>query len=258
MKTNLMKPILINKPETNSSLEKEMNSIYIDINDSPYSYNGIPVPRVTHILSEMIHDDYLMDWANYVGRYKRQNHNDIRDNSAYIGTCVHAAIEKYVSSNFIDTFYDINNVSDRIKIKKAFHSFKEWWDIVKLHNYEVIYQEKELVCPYYGGTLDMLLRVDNRIYLVDFKTSNHFNYKYHLQTAAYRHMLYYEFGIVIDGIIILKLSKDKVFFEEQVIDLTKYSDLLYINQCDQMFMSLVYSYYNRKTIEKQYSNKYNV
>ena len=110
-----MHPILFNKP-MNSSLEKEMNSIFIDINDSPYEYEGIKVPRVTHILSEMIHEDYLMDWANYVGRYKRQNHNDIRDHSAYIGTNVHSAIEKYTSMNFVDLLKDIEpGYVDRIK-----------------------------------------------------------------------------------------------------------------------------------------------
>lgn len=248
-----MHPILFNKP-MNSSLEKEMNSIFIDINDSPYEYEGIKVPRVTHILSEMIHEDYLMDWANYVGRYKRQNHNDIRDHSAYIGTNVHSAIEKYTSMNFVDLFDDIDSVSDRLKMKNAFYSFKQWWDIISLHNYEIIFQEQPLVCKYYGGTLDMLVSIDGLVYLVDFKTSNHFNYKYHLQTVAYRRMLYFQYGIIVDGIIILKLSKDQVFFEEQLLDLRDYSILEYINQCERTFISLVYAYYNRKIVERKFND----
>ena len=248
-----MHPILFNKP-MNSSLEKEMNSIFIDINDSPYEYEGIKVPRVTHILSEMIHEDYLMDWANYVGRYKRQNHNDIRDHSAYIGTNVHSAIEKYTSMNFVDLFDDIDSVSDRLKMKNAFYSFKQWWDIISLHNHEIIFQEQPLVCKYYGGTLDMLVSIDGLVYLVDFKTSNNFNYKYHLQTAAYRRMLYFQYGIIVDGIIILKLSKDQVFFEEQLLDLRDYSILEYINQCERTFISLVYAYYNRKIVERKFND----
>lgn len=248
-----MHPILFNKP-MNSSLEKEMNSIFIDINDSPYEYEGIKVPRVTHILSEMIHEDYLMDWANYVGRYKRQNHNDIRDHSAYIGTNVHSAIEKYTSMNFVDLFDDIDSVSDRLKMKNAFYSFKQWWDIISLHNYEIIFQEHPLVCKYYGGTLDMLVSIDGLVYLVDFKTSNNFNYKYHLQTAAYRRMLYFQYGIIVDGIIILKLSKDQVFFEEQLLDLRDYFILEYINQCERTFISLVYAYYNRKIVERKFND----
>lgn len=247
----IMKPFLFNKP-LNSSLEKEMNSIFIDIDDSPYSYNGIIVPRVTHILSEMIHEDYLMNWANYIGRYKKQNHNDIRDQSAHIGTEVHSAIEKYTSLNYVETFESEENVSNRLKMKNAFYSFKQWWDIIRMNDFKIIFQEQPLVCRYYGGTLDMFIMINGLKYLVDFKTSNHFNYKYHLQTAAYRRVLYYEYGIDTDGIIILRLSKDQVYFEEQLLDLRNHSILEYINQCDRTFMSLVYSYYNRKIVEDKF------
>ena len=247
----MMKPFLINRP-VDSSLEKEMNSIFIDINESPYEYNGVLVPRVTHILSEMIHEDYLMDWANYIGRYKRQNHNDVRDQSAHIGTEVHAAIERYTSLNYVETFESEENIADKIKMKNAFYSFRQWWDIIEKHSYYIIFQEKPLVCKYYGGTLDMLIEIDGLKYLVDFKTSNHFNYKYHLQTAAYRRVLYYEHGITVDGIIILKLSKDQVYFEEQFLDLRNIDTLQYINQCDKTFMSLVYAYYNRILVETQF------
>ena len=125
------------------------------------------------------------------------------------------------------------------------------WDI-----YLGDFQEKHLVCEYYGGTLDMLVQVDNRIYLVDFKTSNHFNYKYHLQTAAYRRILYTKYNINVDGIIILKLSKDKVYFEEQVLDFTRYDHVEYINNCERMFLSLVYAWYNRYIVENQYKKIY--
>ena len=109
------------------------------------------------------------------------------------------------------------------------------------------------MCPYYGGTLDLFLFIDGKKYIVDFKTSNHFNYKYHLQTAAYRRLLYYEYGFIVDGIIILKLSKKDISFEEQVLDLSDYNTLNYINQCDQTFQSLVYAYYNRSLVEQGYS-----
>ena len=247
-----MRPIMINRP-LNSSLFQEMNSIFIDIKESPYSYNGILVPRVTHILSEMIHDDYLMNWANYIGRYKKQNHNDVRSQSAHIGTEVHSAIEKYVSLNYIETFELEDNVFNRIKMKNAFYSFKQWWDIIQMHNFKILFQEQPLVCKYYGGTLDMFIMIDGLKYLIDFKTSNHFNYKYHLQTAAYRRILYYEYGIDTDGILILKLSKNEIYFEEQLLDLRDYKTLDYINRCDRTFMSLVYSYYNRKNIEYEFN-----
>lgn len=246
-----MKPFLINR-SLDSSLEKEMNSFFIDKAESPYEYCGVTVPRVTHILSSMLHEDYLMDWANYIGRYKRQNHNDVREYSADIGTAVHEYIEKYISCNYIPDFLDIEDISKRIKVKNGFHSFKQWWDIILTHNIKVLMQEEPLVCKYYGGTLDMLISIDGLIYLVDFKTSNHFSYKYHLQTAAYRRILYYERGIIVDGIIILKLSKDQVYFEEQILNLQDYNTVQYVNQCETTFLSLVCAYYNRLNIEKHF------
>lgn len=252
-----MKPIDYNKTK-DSSLEREMNYVLNNFKeeDSHYEYNGIPVPRVTHILSDMIHEEYLMNWANYIGRYKRQDHNDVRDRSANIGTITHSAIENYVLYNTLYKFEEIEDIDERIQIKNAFYSFKRWWDILLLRNTTVIFMEKPLICEYFGGTLDMLISVDRLMYLVDFKTSNHYNYKYHLQTAAYRYMLYKEYGIIVDGIIILKLCKHHVLFEEQVIDLRNYDHLQYINQCQNTFFSLVYAYYNRKISESLYDNKY--
>ena len=99
----------------------------------------------------------------------------------------------------------------------------------------------------------LYIEIDGRKYLVDFKTSNHFNYKYHLQTAAYRRLLYYKYGFITDGIIILRLSKNNVSFEEQTLDLSNYDMLQYINDCDKCFQSLVYAYYNRFTVTQQYT-----
>ena len=229
-----------------------MNSLLFDYVDSPYKYDDRGVPRVTTILSEMLHEEYLMNWANFIGKSKRISHTILSDNAAYIGTKVHSAIEKYISSSIEDDFSDISVKEDRQKMHNAFLSFKRWWSIIAQNNYKVIFLEKTLVNKYYGGTLDMLIEINNKVYIVDFKTSNHFNYKYHLQTSAYRRLLYDNFGIVVDGIIILKLSKVNILFQEQVLDLTDYNTLEYINNCDRCFMSLVYAYYNRHQIETRY------
>ena len=251
-----MKPFLYNQIE-DSSLEKEMNLLlpYITIDDSPYEYKGHKVPRVTSILSDMLHEDYLMGWANYMGRIKHQDHTKFTERAAYIGTMVHSAIEQYLKKvNMPDTYFD--DIPDRFireSCNNAFLSFKRWWSIISQNNYEILMQEHTLVCQFYGGTLDALIKINGKIYIVDFKTSNHFNYKYYLQTAAYRRLLYYNYGIITDGVIILRLSKTDVSFEEQVLDFIKYDDLMFINDCDRCFLSLVYAYYNRQVVQNQYS-----
>ena len=114
---------------------------------------------------------------------------------------------------------------DRNKMNNAFLSFKRWWSIIAQNHYKIIFLEKTLVNNYFGGTLDMLIEINNRLYIVDFKTSNHFNYKYHLQTSAYRRLLYDNYRILVDGVIILKLSKVNILFQEQVLDLSDFNTL---------------------------------
>ena len=236
-----------------SSLEKEMNPLSYKNNiESPYAYNGIEVPRVTSILSDMLHEEYLMNWANYMGRIKHMDHNKYTEEAAYIGTRVHKAIEEYIRDNIDTNFDDIFDYSIKTSCSNAFLSFKRWWSIVIQHNYEVLFQEEPLQCAYYGGTLDLFIFIDGKNYLIDFKTSNHFNYKYHLQAAAYRRLLYYNYGIITDGIIILRLSKKEISFQEQVLNLTNWDDLKYIEECDKCFQSLVYAYYNRFLVVKSY------
>lgn len=247
-----MKPFIYNTIE-DSSLEKEMNPSLFNETDSSYIYDSITVPRVTNILSTMLHEEYLMNWANFMGRVKHINHNDYTQEAAYIGTRVHHSIECFLLNKDDNRFDDIRDLEIKTACHNGFLSFMRWWSIISQHNHKVIFTEEPLVCPYYGGTLDLFLFIDGKKYIVDFKTSNHFNYKYHLQTAAYRRLLYYEYGFIVDGIIILKLSKKDISFEEQVLDLSDYNTLNYINQCDQTFQSLVYAYYNRSLVEQGYS-----
>lgn len=243
------KPFVCNRIDSISNINIP-NTIF----ESPYKYNGVTVPRVTSILSDMLHEEYLMGWANYMGRVKHVDHTKYTETAAHIGTIGHDAIEKYILTKEIDTF-DTELITDnRNKAKNVLSSFIKWWDIINRHKVEVLMIEQSLSCELYGGTLDMLIKIDDKIYLVDFKISNHFNYKYHLQTAAYRRMLWFVYGILLDGIIILRLSKNSIYFIEQLLDLSTYRDLKYINDCDRCFLSLVYAYYNRKVVEDQYKN----
>ena len=56
--------------------------------NSSYEFDGIVVPRVTAILSDMLHEDYLMDWSNYLGLYKHQKYKDVLDAAADKGSSV--------------------------------------------------------------------------------------------------------------------------------------------------------------------------
>lgn len=210
-----------------------------------YTYNGYPIPRVTEILSLMLHEDYLMTWSNAIGLYKHKKYEDTLQEAADIGGDVHGLIEEYLQKGYVSKNID----SLRNEVKNAFKSFQSWWEIIKQNVYKIIYQEYKLTCPYFGGTLDMLIEINGKKYLVDFKTSNHIGYKYYLQLAAYRYILRTEHGIEIDGCIVLQLDKKTNMFHEYILDFGNLEHLNYINNCERAFLSLVYSYFNRLCVE---------
>lgn len=209
-----------------------------------YTYNGYPIPRVTEILSLMLHEEYLMAWANGIG-FKHKKYDDIRQDAADIGSEVHSLIEEFLQNGYISKSME----TIRNEVKNAFKSFQNWWEIIKQNTYRIIYQEYKLTCPYFGGTLDMLIEINGKKYLVDFKTSNHVGYKYYLQLAAYRYILKTEHGIDIDGCIILQLDKKTNIFTEFVLDFSNLEHLNYMNNCERAFLSLVYAYFNRLCVE---------
>lgn len=227
-----------------------------EISDSNYMYNGIVVPRTTHILSSMLHEEYLMQWANAIGLYKRKKYTDERDNAAYIGSCAHELIEDYMNSNeyHIDKF-DITNQTNYKMVNNAVQSYILWYNTVCKDNiFEVLGMEQTLTCPWFGGTYDMLCRINGKVYLVDFKTSNHISYKYCLQIAAYKYMLNNYYNIEIDGAIILQLDKKVVAFEEYVLDFSNKKHFDFINLCTETYLGLVYSFYNRLRVEVMYKS----
>lgn len=214
-----------------------------------YKYNGFPIPRVTELLSLMLHEDYLMTWSNAIGLYKHKKYEDTLNEAADIGGQVHGLIEEYLQNGGLT-----NNIETyRREVSNAFKSFQSWWGVIQQNVYRIIYQEYELTCPYFGGTLDMLIEINGKKYLVDFKTSNHISYKYFLQLAAYRYILRTEHSIEVDGCIILQLDKKTCKFTEYVLDFSNLEQLTYIDNCERAFLSLVYAYFNRLCVEDGYN-----
>lgn len=226
---------------------------------SNYDKDNKKVPRVTHILSDMIHNDYLMKWSNSLG-FKHINYTKYMSEAADKGTITHSCIEYFLNNNedpdinkFISS-YSMYTTDLNITINNTYNSFKQWWNIVNKNEVEIVYVEKTLVCDEFAGTLDCLLKINNKYWLIDFKTSTHMNYKYCLQLAAYRDMLKRCENIEVDGCIVLKLNKDMIKFEEYVLDFSDPIHLKFINDCTDTFYLLTQSYYSRYYTEREYNN----
>lgn len=221
---------IINDDILSNPLEVKVKSGHV------YSFIDRKVPSVTTILSKCIHEEYIVSWANYLG-FKRLKYRDELNKAAVIGTMGHDAIEKFLKDGTENT-------------NMCLQSFKLWWNMLnESHEVEIIGMEESMVLPYCGGTYDLLLKIDGRIFLVDLKTSNHLHYKYFIQLAAYRHMLYKTKAINLDGCLILQLNKNIPEFNEQALDFSIDTHYKFIEQCAFTFISMVLSYYNIHTAE---------
>lgn len=217
--------------------------------DSDYYYNGIKVPRVTKIIQKCIHNDGLMYWANSLG-FKHQSYQKTLNNAAIIGTQCHNNIDAFMDDSSHDA--PINIMAEA---RNAYLSFRKWYDDISMNcKIEVIFHEKPLVCKYFGGTLDGLYNIDGKIYIVDYKTSNHVTYNYLLQIAAYIYMLRTTLDINPDGCVVLQLSKSDVAYNEYSLDFSNPSDAKYMEDCIQAFLSMVYWFYNLSNIEEGFNN----
>lgn len=198
-----------------------------------YNENGVPVPRVTHILSCMMHSDNLMYWANSLG-FKRISYKQFMADASHTGTQAHNTIESFLSNKIEE--WESDNI--------PFRAFLAWYHqiIDGGNSFIVIAMEQKLSCRWFGGTYDLLCKINGRIYLVDFKTSNHITEKYFMQLAAYMYMLA-EKSIHVDGLIVLQLSKIDETFNEYMIDMAIPSHAAFMEQCTRSFLSLVYAYY---------------
>ena len=219
-----------------------MDIIFNNDSSTYYNSNGIPVPRVTEIISRMIHNDRLMYWANSLG-FKGLKYKDELNKAANIGTIAHSAIENFLKKK-IKTESNI-----------PFLGYLMWYNIItndaKLP-IELIYSEHKLTCNWFGGTLDCLMRIGGRLFLIDYKTSNHVSFNYFLQLSAYLYMLKTVENVYCDGVIVLQLDKNEPGFNEYLLDFSINEHAVFMNNCEQAFLSLVYAFYNIYNIEKEY------
>lgn len=219
----------------------EQQTQELSLKEKKYFHNGIPVPRVTEIISKMISEEYLLYWANGLG-FKHQSYKKTIEAAADLGSLTHDLIHRFLTDKPSPT----NNI--------PYLAFRKWWmDINASNEVKVIGAEQELTCPYFGGTYDLLIEINGLLYLVDFKTSNHVSYKYFLQLAAYKYMLELQ-GYNIAGCIILQLDKKEIKYTEYPLVFSNKDHFEYIQRSLHTFLSLVYSYYNIYQCETMYNN----
>lgn len=179
-----------------------------EIDDSHYYFvDGEFYPGVTTILDEAGPVPYaLKQW------FKNNSAQDIEEKSSTaltFGSRMHDAYEKIF--NGVPLF--LNKDYPLTKEKKHIYSVYSWASQVKpeVIQTECVVASKEFQ---YAGTLDLLCKIDNEYWVIDFKTSAGIYDSYLWQVEAYRRAVKETFGIEVQHAGILRSgTKHKCGYE---------------------------------------------
>ena len=217
---------------------------------SEYKFHGKNVPRVTVILTEMQSDQGLLRYSNYLG-FKHIDYKQMLDNASAIGRATHSFIESYIQKK------EDYKAPVRQEVINCTNAFMDWWKMLNLHyKVKVLSEEQPLTCPWFGGTFDLLLDIEGKRVLVDFKTSNHITHRYFIQLAAYRYLISYNYNMNIDMCVILRLDKENGSYEMSTVDLSLPEDYEFMEYCTYAFFSQVNNYYSLARVKHMF-NKLN-
>jgi len=170
-----------------------------------YRRNGKYYPSVTHVLSSYPKGKYFEDWLKKVG-YSAEW---IVKKAAEEGTLVHEMIEDWLNGKEVKFLYDDGNPRMPSNVWQMFLRFVDFWET---YNPTLIEAEVHLFSDeiQVAGTCDLVceIEIDGKMerWIIDFKTSNHLQTTYDLQSAVYAQCYEECYGKKIDRIGVLWLK----------------------------------------------------
>ncbi len=198
-----------------------MEKKYYDLDDKTQQINFLDqrfykvdneyYPSITFILNYYPKDQHFLEWLKQNGT----NSDYLANKAALEGTQTHFLIEKYLKG---DVLYWVNKNGESkysLNVWGMVLKFVEFWETFKpelIHTETFVYSKKYKI----GGTCDLVLKIKDKIWLIDIKTSNYLHKMYDLQTAAYVKCYEETSNQKIDnvGILWLKSSKRKLNIEK--------------------------------------------
>jgi len=195
------------KKSYNRVLEISADAKQITMPDSRYyRRNGAYYPSVTYVLGYYPKGKYFEDWLKKVG----YSADHIVRKAGEEGTQVHEMIEEYLNGAELNFLGPHGRPIYHPDVWQMFLRFVEWWEE---YNPTLIETEVHLFSDELkvAGTCDMICEIDGELWVIDFKTSNHLQTTYDLQTAVYGKMYEECYGKTADhyGILWLKSNKRK-------------------------------------------------
>ena len=195
------------KHSYNRILEISDDHKQITLPDSRYyRRNANYYPSVTYVLSMYPKGKFFEDWLKKVGYASEY----IVKKAAEEGTQTHEMIEEYLEGKEMNFLSPAGYPQYNPDVWQMFLRFVDFWETYnpKLIESEVHLFSDELKI---AGTCDMLCEIEGKLWLIDYKTSNHVQTTYELQTAVYGQCYKECYGKEVDnfGILWLKSSKRK-------------------------------------------------
>ena len=206
---------------------------------------------VSAILNTESMGDFLVPWAlrTFGGEENpTEAHQQYMESVSSTGTQIHKFIEKNLAGE---------NAEDLIN-EQTVGAIQQWLDWSKNNKIEVIASEKQVSHLVWrcAGTLDAVLKINGKLYVVDFKTGK-FKPRYFTQLAAYKAMLCNEpKKIRIPGIEQAALAVLEILRDGDPVKLITLEDKYKgeVTEEDELgiFHSLRYIWYLRNLKSKQY------
>ena len=197
------------KQSYNRILEISEDAKQITMPDSRYyRRNGEYYPSITYVLGAYPKGKFFEDWLKKVGYASEHSVRKAADQ----GTQTHEMIEEFLNGEELNFLSPSGNPQYDPLVWQMFLRFVDFWEEYnpKLIETEVHLFSDEIKV---AGTCDMVCEIEingkTELWIIDFKTSNHLQTTYDLQTAIYGKCYEECYGKTADryGVLWLKSSK---------------------------------------------------
>lgn len=172
---------ILKDPKIKRIVEYSEDNKQINVLDQRfYRRNEQYYPSVSSILNYFPKNQFFHAWLKDVGH----NSDIIAARAAAEGTQVHNAIDRFLNGEEIKWIDDNGRAEYSLEVWKMILKFADFWNT---HKPELIATEYHLFSDTheYAGTTDIIVKLNNQVWLLDIKTSNSLHTSYDLQLAAY-------------------------------------------------------------------------
>ena len=172
---------VIKDPKIKRIVEYSEDNKQINILDQRfYRRDGQYYPSVSSVLNFFPKNQFFHSWLKDVGH----NSEIIAQKAAAEGTQVHNAVEAFILGEEISWLDEYGNAKYSLDVWKMILKFAEFWNT---HKPELVATEYHLFSDEhkFAGTADLIVRMRDKLWLLDVKTSNSLHTTYDLQLAAY-------------------------------------------------------------------------